>query len=161
MDCKKAERLLLYSLDGRLKPGEKLSLEEHIKGCSRCQRAEQDYRAILGRLKKGDTPEPLPYFKERLLAKLSQEERALPALFWQRWATKALAFSLSALILLGAAFIAFRAPEPQELSQLESLLLQDENPLTETSSILEAKGLENRNMMLIFSSMEETDSARR
>lgn len=161
MDCEKAERLLLCSFDGRLEAKERIWLQDHIKGCPACQNTEQEYGAILGQLKKVDTPEPLPYFKERLLAKLQEKEKALPVLFWQRWATKALAFSLTAFILIGAGFLVFRAPEPREMSQVEALLLRDENPLTETTSILEAKGPDNGNMMLIFSSMEEKDSARR
>jgi predicted anti-sigma-YlaC factor YlaD len=161
MDCEKAERLLLCSFDGRLEAGETIWLQDHIKGCPACQKTEQEYRVILSHLKKVDTPEPLPYFKERLLAKLQEKEKALPVLFWQRWATKALAFSLTAFILIGAGFLVFRTPEPQEMSQVEALLLRDENPLTETTNILEAKGPDNGNMMLIFSSMEEKDSARR
>jgi anti-sigma factor RsiW len=161
MDCKKAERLLLCSLDGRIEAPEKIRLEDHIKSCSRCQKAEWEYRIVLGQLKKVEASEPLPYFKERLLAKLREKERALPVLFWQSWATKALAFSLTALILLGAAFFVFRAPEPQELSQVEVLLLRDENPLIEAKSVLDEKIPENKNMMLIFTSMEEKDSSRR
>jgi anti-sigma factor RsiW len=161
MDCKKAERLFLCSLDGRIEAGEKTRLQDHIERCPRCQKIQREYRVILGQLRKEAAPQPLPYFKERLLAKLGAEEKALPGLFWQRWVTKALAFSLTSVILIGAAFFAFRAPEPQELSQVETLLLQDENPLIEAKSVLDEKMLENKNMMLIFSSMEDKDSARR
>jgi hypothetical protein len=161
MDCKKAERFLLRSFDGRLERDEKIWLQDHFKGCLRCQRAERDYQAILGQLKKVEAPEPLPYFSERLVAKLGPEEKALPGLFWQRLATRAIAFSLTALLLIGAAFFVFRAPEPQELSQVETLLLRDENPLIEARSVLDEKMLENKNMMLIFSSLDEKESARR
>jgi anti-sigma factor RsiW len=161
MDCKKAERLLLRSLDGRIEAGEKTGLQDHIERCSRCQKTEREYRVILGQLRKEAAPQPLPYFKERLLAKLDAEEKALPGLFWQKWATKALAFSLTALILIGVAFFAFRTPEPQEVSQVEALLLQDENPLIEAKSVLDENMLENKNMMLIFTYMDDKDSARR
>ncbi len=161
MDCKKAERLFLRSLDGRIEAGEKTRLQDHIERCPRCQKIEWEYRVILGQLRKEAAPQPLPYFKERLLAKLGAEEKALPGLFWQKRVTKALAFSLTALILAGAAFFAFRAPEPQELSQVETLLLRDENPFLEAKSVLDERMPETKNMMLIFTSMEEQDSSRR
>jgi anti-sigma factor RsiW len=161
MDCKKAERLLLCSLDGRLEAREKIWLKNHIENCTRCQKAEREYRMILGSFKDESAPEPLPYFKERLLAKLSEKEKALPGLIRQGWAAKALAFSLTAIILSGGAFLIFRPQETQQLSQVEALLLRDENPLVETRNILDARGPENSNMMLIFTAMEEQDSARR
>jgi anti-sigma factor RsiW len=161
MDCKKAERLLLRSLDGRLEDREKIRLKDHIEDCSHCQKAEREYRMILGHLKKEGVPEPLPYFNERLLAKLNVKEKTMPGLIWQKWATRTLAFSLAAIILIGGAFLILRPREPQQLSQVEALLLRDENPLTETQNILDARGPENRNMMLIFTAMEEKDSPRR
>ncbi len=161
MDCKRAERLLLRSLDGRLEAGEKMRLKDHIEGCSLCQKREREYRVILGLLKKDDAAEPLPYFKERLLAKLGGKEKAMPGLIWQKWATRALAFSLAAIILLGVAFFVLRTRELQELSQVEVLLLQNENPLIETKNLLDERSLENKNMMLIFTAMEEKDLSRR
>jgi hypothetical protein len=161
MVCKKAERLLLCSIDRRLEAREKIWLKNHIQGCLRCQKAEREYRMILGSLKEESTPEPLPYFRERLLAKLSEKEKVMPGLFWQRWAARAVAFFLTAIILSGGAFLIFRPQETQQSSQVEALLLRDENPLVETRNILEARGPENNNMMLIFTAMDEKDTGRR
>jgi anti-sigma factor RsiW len=155
MDCKKAERLLLRSFDGRLNAEEKGELQDHIGRCSFCQKQEKDYRMILGLLKPGATPEPLPYFKERLLAKLKEKERALPAFLWLRWAHRAVALSLAALILFGAGVILFQPQEPQELSQVEALLLRDENPLGQAATVLGQKKSEDKNMMLIFAAAED------
>jgi hypothetical protein len=44
---------------------------------------------------------------------------------------------------------------------VEALLLRDENPLVETRNILDARGPENNNMMLIFTALDEKDTARR
>jgi hypothetical protein len=115
---------------------------------------------IFGALKQDPAPEPLPYFEQRLLTKLRERERALPGLIWQRLAARALAFSLSATLLIGGAFFVFRPREAPQLSQVEALLLRDENPLVETQNILNAKGPEN-NMMLIFTAMDEKDAVRR
>lgn len=161
MDCKKAERLLLRSLDGRLEAGEEIRLKDHVKSCSRCRKREREYRMILGFLKKDDAPEPLPFFKERLLAKLKETEKAAPALLWLKWAHRVVAFSLAAIVLFGAGIVLFRPHEPQELSQVETLLLQNENPLGEAANLLDQKRTEDKNMMLIFAAVEERDPSRR
>jgi anti-sigma factor RsiW len=160
MDCKKAERLLLWSFDERLEVGEKAWLRDHLAGCPRCQRVEREYRMIFGSLKEDSAPEPLPYFEQRLLTKLRERERVLPGLVWQRLAVRALAFSLSATLLIGGALFVFRPREAPQLSQVEALLLRDENPLVETQNILNAQGPEN-NMMLIFTAMDEKEAVRR
>jgi len=161
MDCKKAERLLLRSFDGRLEARDKIQLKDHVEGCSRCQKKEQEYRVILGLLKKDDFAQPLPYFKERLLAKLKETEKAAPALLWLKWAHRVVALSLAAIILFGAGIILFRPQEPQELSQVETLLLHNENPLGEAGNLLDQKRPEDKNMMLIFAAAEERDLSRR
>ena len=161
MDCKKAERFLLRSLDGKLDPEKKTLLQTHLEKCPSCQRKDRDCRMILSLVRPQTVPEPLPYFKERLLAKLEEKGKTAPALLWVKWAHRAVALSLAAFLLFGAGILFFRPQEPQELSQTEKFLLQDENPLGEAASILDQKKAEDRNMMLIFASVGDRDVSRR
>lgn len=160
MCCKKTERLLLRSLDGRLKAEEKTVLADHLRDCGRCRRKEEEYRTILGLLRPEGTPEPLPYFAERLAAKLKEKEKAMPAVLWLKWAHRAVAFSLLALLLFGGGVLLFRPQEPREWSQAETLLLRNENPLGEAANILDQRKPEDKNMMLIFAAAEEKESSR-
>jgi predicted anti-sigma-YlaC factor YlaD len=161
MDCKKAEHFLLRSLDGRLSQEDGAALNEHLGKCPSCRKKDEEFRMILGLLRPGAVAEPLPYFKERLLARLKEKERTRPAFLWVRWAHRAVAFSLAAFLLFGAGIFLFQPQEPRELSQTERFLLQDENPLDEAASILDQKKAEDRNMMLIFASVGDSDVSRR
>jgi hypothetical protein len=160
MNCKQAEKFLLLSFDGRLGEKDRALLDDHLESCSVCREKEKDYRQILGLLRV-EVPEPLPYFEQRLLGKLEEKEKLAPALFSKRWAARAMAVSLAVAILFGVGILFFRPQEPLELSQTEILLLRNENPLDEASTILDQKKLEDRNMMLIFAASETKDPARR
>jgi len=159
MDCKKAERFLLRSYDTPLGPEEKTALQGHLETCPSCRIKDVEYRTILGLLRPGSTPEPLPYFRERILARIKEKE--MPVLFGLKWAHRAVAFCLAVFLVFGVGILLFPPDEPQELSQTERFLLHDENPLTETASLLNQKKPEDRNMMLIFASVEDRNVGRR
>jgi anti-sigma factor RsiW len=161
MNCKTAEKFLLLSLDGRLGTEDQGRLKSHLAGCSRCRDVEREYRFILGELKAGPNVEPLPYFEQRLLAKIRGKEKMAPVLVWQRLAPRFLAFSLAVLILFGTAVVLFQPQEPQDLTQVETLLFHNENPLVETASVLNQQKPEDRNMMLIFAASDDRDLSRR
>ena len=161
MGCKESERFLLRSYDMPLGLDEKRRLEEHLKACPACRRKDREYRTVLGLLRPKDVPEPLPYFKERLLARIKEKEREVPLLFGLKWAHRAAAFCLAVLLLFGVGILLFPPEEPEELSQAERLFLQDENPLTETARVLNQQRAEDRNMTLIFASLEERNGGRR
>jgi len=103
-------------------------------------------------------PGPLPYFRERVLARLREQERQSPVRMWLRWVHRAAAFSLAAFILFGAGVLLFKPQEPLGLTQVETLFLRNENPLSDAASVLDQKGAEDKSMMLIFAS---ADLARR
>jgi anti-sigma factor RsiW len=161
MDCKKTESFLLSSLDGKLDQADGAALEAHLGKCPSCRKKDEEFRMILGLMRPRTMPEPLPYFKERLLAKLKEKERTAPAFLWVKWAHGAVALSLAAFLLFGAGIFLFQPQDPRELSQTERFLLQDENPLGEAGSILDQKKVEDRNMMLIFASVGDSDVSRR
>jgi len=161
MDCKKAELFLLRSLDGRTTPEEKARLQAHLESCSSCRAKDAEFRLIHDLIRPRTASEPLPYFKERLLAKIKGKEKSAPAFLWVKWAHRAVAFSLAAFLFFGAGILLLRTQDPLELSQTERFLLQDENPLDEAASILDQKKAEDRNMMLIFASVGDSDVSRR
>ncbi len=161
MECKKAERFLLRSLDGRLDHDDRAILEAHLEMCSSCREKDREYQTILSLARPLTVPEPLPYFKERLLAKLNEKDKRAPALLWVKWAHRAVALSLAVFLLFGAGILFFPPQEPREVSQTERFLLQDENPLSEAASILDQNKAEDRSMMLIFASVGDRDVSRR
>jgi anti-sigma factor RsiW len=161
MDCKKAERFLLRSYDGKLGSAEARLLQEHLESCSSCRRKEKEYRTILGLIRPDSRSEPLPYFRERLMARIREKEKEVPALFGLKWAHRAVVFSLAVFLLFGVGVLLFQPKEPQAQSQAEQLFLQNENPLTETASLLNQQRVEDKNMMLIFASLEDRNAGRR
>jgi anti-sigma factor RsiW len=158
MKCRKAERWILRSLDGVLKDEKRRELERHMSSCLLCQQREKEYRSIFDVLKKEFPSEPLPYFWERLQAKLRERGKYAPWSLWQKWSLRAIPFFLTLIVLLGAAMIFLPSWKKEELSQSEILLLQNVNPLQETRTLFEEEELENRNMMLIFTAMEEKNN---
>jgi len=161
MKCKNVERKISRSFDGLLKKEEKQALEEHLKDCPICQTKKEEYQNILNTLKGEDYPEPLPYFWERLQPKLKESKSYEPLTLWKQWGIRAIPISLIAVFLLTVAIILFLPNNNEELSQSGALLLRNLNPLQETTSLLEGVGVEDKNMMLIFTAMEEKNGTRR
>lgn len=160
MNCKKIESWILRSFDNRLNQEEQKKLEEHIKSCPVCQERREEYHATIGLLRQEKTQEPKPYFWERVQAKI-KERKGQP--FWasiKQWSLRAVPVSLIFVLVMTVAIILFFPAQDEELSQSEALLLRNLNPLEETQLLFDEK-LENQNMMLIFSSLEEQNNIRR
>jgi anti-sigma factor RsiW len=161
MRCRKAEKSLLQSFDRALEAQEKNELEEHLRSCTRCQKKEKEYRMILGVLREEEALDLLPHFWERLRAKIQERRKASFLPLWQKWSLRVIPGTLVLILVLAAAMIFVLPRRQEELSQSEILLLQNENPLLETKNLLEERKLEDKNMMLIFTAMEEKESSRR
>jgi len=165
MKCKKAERMILRSLDGLLSNEEMTLLEGHIRSCPACQTKKEEYQGILDALKEEEFPEPKPYFWERLQFKLNERKRYEPLSLWKQWGLRAIPISFLIVVLLATAILLFMPPKEEELapslSQSGILLFQNTNPLQETQPILEQEGAENKSMMLIFTSLAEKNGIRR
>lgn len=155
MKCKKIEKLLLRSLDGRLKSNEEHELEEHIASCSLCQKVKKEYQLIFETLRGEKFPETKPYFWQRLQPRLKEYRKYEPWFLWKRWSIRAIPLSLLIVVVLAGAILLLAPQRQEELSQSEILLLSNSNPLQETQTILEQEGIENKSMMLIFTALEE------
>lgn len=159
MNCRKAEKCLLRSFDGRLEGPAAELLAKHLESCPACRKAAAEYRSMLALLRDGRQAEPLPRFWERLEPRLREETEIVPLLFWERWSLRAIPVFLALIALVGG-FIAL-TPQAGEVSQSAALLLENRDPLSETHALFEAERPEARSMMLMFASLEERTTARR
>lgn len=155
MKCKKFEKWILRSFDDLLKEEEKEKLESHLKICTLCRTKRKEYENILGLLRKREDSEPKPYFWERVRTRIKEGEKYAVWTSVKQWSLRAIPLTLLIVLLLALAIVFIFPQKDQELSQSEVLLLRNLNPLQETRTLLEAEGLENQNMMIIFSAMEE------
>lgn len=163
MSCNTFEKLLQQSFDGLLIHGEKERLESHLKQCKACQQKQKEYRGIFSVLKKerATFPEPQSFLWERLRSELQKEKQ--PSLFqlWKTWSLRAIPLSMLLVAIFGTAILLLIPHPKDEMSQSELFLLQNLNPLQETQSILEEGSVEEKNMRLIFTAMDERISMRR
>jgi len=158
MRCKTAEKWISLALDGRLDGRSRGLLDEHLRACPACRKAESEYRSALALLRTGKEASPLPRFWERLEPRLREEQKIVPLVLWERLALHAIP-AFAALVIVAAALL-FLTPQPQEMTQSEALLMQNANPFSETSGLFEQKGSEARSMMLMFASLDDKPAAR-
>ncbi len=159
MRCKKAEKWISLSLDGRLDGRSRALLDEHLRACSACREAEAGYRSTLALLRTGKEESPLPRFWERLEPRLREEQKLVPLVLWERLALHAVP-AFAALVVLAAGLL-FLTPQTQEMTQSEALLIENANPFSETKGLFEEKRPEARSMMLMFASLDDKPAARR
>jgi anti-sigma factor RsiW len=159
MNCHKAEKWILRSLDGRLEAGAADLLGKHLEACPSCRKASAEYRSMLALLRDGREIPPLPRFWERLAPRLREETEIVPLLFWERWSLRAIPVFLALVVLIGG--FLYLTPQAGELSQSAALLFENRDPLSETHAIFEAEKPETRTMMLMFASLDEKTPLRR
>ena len=159
MNCPKAEKEILKSVDGRLDRRATELLGKHLEACPGCRKAEKDYRIMFSLLRDGRADAPLPGFWERLEPRLREEREIVPLLFWERLSLRAIPLFL-ALVVLAGGFLVF-TPQAREMSQSATLLLENRDPLSETQSLFEADKADTRTMMLMFASLDEKTPLRR
>ncbi|HRD01465.1 MAG TPA: zf-HC2 domain-containing protein [Candidatus Saccharicenans sp.] len=150
MNCRKAEKLISKQLDNRLGAKESAWLENHIQRCPTCARLALEYRKLRSLSAEFKiASEPLPYFSERLLAKLSSEPKpSIWAAVERLYARAIPVFLIMATLLVGVLFL--MQPAEQQLSQSEILLFQNQSPLKEMQALFEEEKPENRQLKLLF-----------
>lgn len=159
MRCHKAEKIILRTWDHPLSDSERQALSQHLQRCATCRTMRNEYHNLQQTLRSEEFPAPQPYFWERLQPRLQQRPRFSIGAMWKRWSLRAIPAALGViLVVLLAAALAF-SPQPEELSQ-SGILLRNQNPFEE-SPLLSEEDLENPNMVLIFSALDERNSLRR
>lgn len=162
MNCRRAEKLVSRLVDGRLKAGTAARLEEHLRVCPSCARLLADYRQLQSLMADLRLPEaePLPYFEQRLRARLGAESKPSLWAVVERWYAAAVpVFLVVAMVLVGVLFLA--QPAEVQLSQSEILLFQEQSPLAETRAIFDAQKPEDRQLQLLFAGLDSQEAVRR
>ncbi len=154
MNCRQAERRLLRSFDGRITAKERKELEEHIHHCSRCARLESEYKTLLTWIRLDQIPEPQPNFRERIEKKIASLNLPEPEFLWQPILVRMATAALIILIILAGLMIFFQLGKSVAFSHTEALIFQEENPFPEVQQILNEAQPEQRNLRLMFSSLE-------
>lgn len=162
MNCHQAEKLISRLVDGRLEAGTAARLEAHLKVCPSCARLLADYRqmqSLMSELRFSEA-EPLPYFEQRLRARLPVESKPSLWAMVERWYAAAVpVFLVVAMVLVGVLFLA--QPAEVQLSQSEILLFQEQSPLTEARAIFDAQKPEDRQLQLLFAGLDSQEAVRR
>mgnify|MGYP001042940097 CR=1 FL=1 len=162
MNCQKAERLISKLVDGRLGSRDSARLEGHLRVCPSCAQLLSDYQKMKNFLSdlKITGVEPLPYFEERLKARLQTEARPSLWVALERWYAAAVpVFMVILLILAGVLFLA--QPAEVQMSQSELLLFQNQNPLKDTQAFFEEEKPETRQLKLLFAGLDSQEIIRR
>jgi anti-sigma factor RsiW len=160
MNCRRAEDLLVRLSDGPLGPDEAGALREHLAGCPACRRLDGAYALIRDAVRAFPRSEPKPLFAERVVAKLPAAAPPVSTWAWpslRRIGLKLVPAYLAVVIVLGAALAFLRPPAGAELS-LAEILLRGEDPLNETATILDEPRGEDRNMRILFASLDRNPS---
>jgi hypothetical protein len=128
MNCRKIERLILKSFDGRLSGREEEALAGHLRACPACRRAEREYRAMLGLLREGREAAPLPGFWERLQPRLREETELVPLLFCELDQSAALLLENRDPLSVSQAYFEADRPETRTMMLLFASL-DDKSPV--------------------------------
>jgi len=159
MKCRTANRRLMRSLDAPLDPERKRRLDAHVAACPACRAFRSRAELVRSSLAATPAPEPLPYFYERLRARIDERLKPEPVPVWVRWSVRAVPVSLLLIGFFVAAIVFLSPAVNEEMSQPEALLLQNANPLSETITLLDEKA-ENKSLNVIFA-VNEVSSVRR
>jgi len=160
MKCKQSEKYLLRSLENRLNSSEAIQLKEHMDDCPHCREMQSEYLIIRRSLKEENLPEARPNFWERLQPKLKEQSKVdLWAVQW-KFGLRAIPLTVFIVALFAAAVFLFVPSQQEELdlSQTGVFLLENSSPLGETQTFLSEEGDDNKHIMLIFSSLDETNN---
>jgi predicted anti-sigma-YlaC factor YlaD len=148
-------------MDGRLPESRRDELAGHVAACPGCRAYGRDYGVLLGLLKVDREPEPLPYFQERLRAKIAERERAeSPRALWMRWSLRAIPVSLVLIAVFIGALVFIGPPLDDDMSQPAALLIKNANPLSETNALFNEDKLEAKSMLIMFAGNEFASSRR-
>jgi predicted anti-sigma-YlaC factor YlaD len=154
MRCKEARKNLSRSTDGRLPEGRRDALAGHLASCPDCRAFGRDYGSLRSLLKEGREPEPLPYFQERLWAKIAEREKSESWAVWMRWSLRTIPVALALIAVFIGALVFIGPPLDEDMSSPAALLIKNANPLSETNALFNEEKTENKNMMIMFAGNE-------
>lgn len=82
-------------------------VNDHLRACVDCSGTLEEFRKTMALLDEWQVPEPSPYFDVRLQARLREEAAKRPSswMAWMKLRRPALAVSLAAIVVVGAAVL--------------------------------------------------------
>jgi anti-sigma factor RsiW len=96
--CSQVEDKLIEYLDGRAKPAERRTVEEHLAGCAGCRARAEEFRTLWGALDDLPVISPSPAFDASLRARIAAELARRG--FWSWLPSPRLAFAVTALVAM-------------------------------------------------------------
>jgi anti-sigma factor RsiW len=161
MRCKKAERLFLRRLDGRLDEALAPALDSHLRSCPDCAQHAAQHARIAQALRPASVPGPVPGLAERILPRLEPRSAPAPLILWEKWSLRAVPVFLVVVAVIGLGLALLVPVFDESLTPTEVLLLQNINPMEEARSILEAEKPETRSIMLLVASIDDKPAPKR
>ncbi len=155
MNCRKAEKGLLLSVDGRLGDARRAELEAHLRRCPACARLEKEYAAMFGLLRGPEAAGPLPRFWERLQPRIAPVRKPFVLLLWERWCVRAVPVFLGLTLAFGIGLLFFAPRVKAPMTDSELLLLRNQNVISEAQSVFDEAQGDRRHIELIFAAAEK------
>jgi len=141
MNCKDCQTVFLDLL---LEPGApaNVAARSHIESCADCKQEFESLKATFALLDAWKSPEPSPYFDQKLAVRLREEQALAPAGWFERLKSRllfntgrqfrpALAGALALILVVGGGTFAdvsgFLRPKPQISAAVQDLQILDKN----------------------------------
>jgi predicted anti-sigma-YlaC factor YlaD len=159
MTCRTARHWLLKSADLPVGQGRQERLDAHLADCPACRAYQSRLAIVRDSLAEAPAVEPLPYFQERLRARIDERLKLETSAPWLRWCVRAVPISLLLIGLFVGAIVFLSPAVDEEISQPEALLFQNANPLNETITLFNDR-TENKSLHIIFAVNEASPSRR-
>jgi predicted anti-sigma-YlaC factor YlaD len=147
-------------MDDRLPESRKGALAGHVAACPGCRAFGRDAGVLLGLLKDGREAEPLPYFRERLWAKIAERQKTESWAVWMRWSLRAIPVALALIAIFIGALVFIGPPLDEDMSSPAALLIKNANPLSETNALFNEDKLEAKSMLIMFAGNEFASTRR-
>jgi anti-sigma factor RsiW len=153
MRCTGMEDKLIEYLDGRAKPAERRSVEEHLSACADCRIRAEEFRALFGVLEDLPVVSPSPSFDASLRARIAAEPQRRA--FWNWLPSPRLAFAVTALVVMSVWLASMPAPRGTT-SQAKTDTAATQVPAdSEFGMIRDLPVLENYDVLSKFDALSE------
>lgn len=151
--CTALESILVEYLDGRARPAERRTVEQHLEGCSSCRVRVQEFRALWSEIE--DLPEiaPSPAFDASMRARIAAEP--VRRSFWDWLPSPRLAFAVTALIAMSVwmSSMPHVIPHPSMVSQ--QIQASKQTAESDFGMIRDLPELENFDVISKFDALSE------
>lgn len=114
MTCQEIELLLSVYIDDELTVEEQTQVEDHLSACAACRALVAEFADMRHQLMALDRYDAPPDFRQRVTQRLDAKPRHWLLRWPGRFPRLAPALSMLTLLCVGALFLLFQAPSPQD-----------------------------------------------